>query len=389
MKISVQLIDLKADRDLWSEDYDYRELKDIFAVQADVSTRIVQILKAKLSQQEKNSLLKTYTHDPQAYKLYLKGRFFWSKRTYESFDSAEVYYKRAIGMDPEYALAYSGLADCYTLGLRGLTPIEEIPIAKDYVMKALSLDSTLSEAWTTLGFIQSHIEYDWAGGKPILEKAIRLSPNNPIAHLYYGNVLIFFIGDKVMGLIEVRKALELDPLSPSINWAVGNRYYNVEQLDLAIKQFQKLLILDPDYSGAKAYLGLSLLQKKLYPEAVAAFKALPVEMTDRAILLSLADAMAGDKARAMTELDDAVRLDHALKGKNRMVFNSQFEVFLAKAYVSIGDYEKAFVQLEHASEIRSLSMLGVPFDPIFDPIRNEPRFKAILNEMNLDKSNRP
>ena len=163
VRITVQLIDAVNEKHLWSEDYDFQELKDIFAVQSDVSIRVAEILKTKLTQQEKESLSKTYSHDQQAYKYYLKGRFYWDKRTRQAFDSAEVYFKKAIEVDPAYALAYAGLADCYSFDTKGIPESEATPIAKSYVAKALSLDSTLGEAWTALGLIQSHREHDWEG----------------------------------------------------------------------------------------------------------------------------------------------------------------------------------------------------------------------------------
>ena len=171
------------------------------------------------------------------------------------------YFRRAIDLDPEFALAYVGIADCYTLNQKGLPSAEALPIAKAYSSKALSLDSTLAEAWTTVGFVQSHFEYDWKGGKKILEKAIRLNPNYPPAHLYYGNVLLYN-GNIDAGLKEVKKALELDPVSPQYNWTLGNRYYNARKYDLAISQFQKTLILFPNNAVQKNGSAFLICKKK-------------------------------------------------------------------------------------------------------------------------------
>ena len=376
VKISVDLIDATTEKHLWSEDYDYRDLKDIISVQVDVSTSVVEILKAKLTQQEKGSLSKVYTDNTDAYKLYLKGRFFWDKRTRESYDSAEMYFKKAIELDPGYALAYSGLADCYTLNQKGMTQIEAVPIAKEYVAKALSLDSTLSEAWTTVGFIQSHFEFDWKGSLPIFEKAIRLNPNYPIAHLYYGNVF-FFTGDKKRGIVEAKKALELDPLSSSINAVLGRDYYHDRNYDLAIEQLQKSLILDPNSIPAKWFLGLTLLQKKLYTQAIDVFAELPIiqpQGLQRGFLLSFAYAIAGDKERAQQELDSTI--------KEEGVFRSPY--WLGIISTSLGNFDEAMNQFEKGYELREIWIINLKVNPEVDPLRNEPRFKALLKKMNLD-----
>ena len=213
-----------------------------------------------------------------------------------SLDTAEQLFKRAIDLDPEFALAYVGIADCYTLNQKGLPSAEALPIANAYSQKALALDSTLAEAWTTVGFVQSHFAYDWKGGKKILEKAIRLNPNYPPAHLYYGNVLLYN-GDLDAGLKEVRKALELDPVSPKYNWTLGNRYYNARKYDLAISQFQKTLMLFPNNLGAKEWLGISYLQKKMYSQAIDIFNKLQETLPEKSALLGYGYALAGDKKR--------------------------------------------------------------------------------------------
>ena len=381
VRVTVQLIDASSDEHLWSEDYDFLELKDIFSVQTDVSTRVAGVLKAKLTTQEKGTLSKTNTENPEAYKLYLKGRFYWAKRTPQSYDSAEQYYKRAITLDPEYALAYSGLADCYTLGLQGMTMVEEIPIAKAYLTKAISLDSNLSEALTTMGFIQSHFDYDWASAKSTLQKAILLNPNYPIAHLYYGNIFIF-TGDIEQGLIEVKKAVDLDPLSSSVNWALGSRYYLTNKTDLAITQFQKTLTLDPENNAAKLWLGLSFLRKGFYDQAIDTFGKLPrntlQQLDNYKILISLVHAQNGESARAKSELNEISKGEGIQSNDISRLF------FLTLLYISLENYDAALTQLERAYEIRSLNIIGLKIDPIFDPIRNQPRFKALLKKMNFE-----
>ena len=254
---------------LWGETFEYKTA-DISIIQTDVAEKIANALRAELTPQEQTGLSKHSTQNEDAYKDYIKGRYYWTQRTKESFDSAELYFKKAIDIDPQFALAYSGVADCYTLNQKGLSSAEALPVAKAYSFKALSLDSTLAEAWATVGFIQSHFEYDWSGGKKILEKAIRLSPNYATAHLYYGNVLLF-TGNINEGLNEVKKALELDPLSYFINWGLGHRYYNARKYDLAISQFQKNTYTFPELRRCKLMDRLFIPAEKTVPAGIRYF----------------------------------------------------------------------------------------------------------------------
>ena len=250
--------------------------------------------------------------------------------------------------------------------------LEAIPIAKSYVTKALSLDSTLGEAWTTLGFIQSHREYDWEGSKAIFEKAIRLNPNHPFAYFYYGNVF-FFNGDVQRGLNKTKRALDLDPLSTTLNFVLGRQYFHARQYDLAIKQLKKTLILDPDYPPAKIFLGLAYVQKKLYPQAIDIFAKLPTSRVEHGVLLSYGYAMAGEKARAKTELDKTLKEE-----------GIRSPYWLAIVYIGLENFNEALTQLEKGYETREITMVGIKLSPELDPLRNEPRFKALLKKMNFD-----
>ena len=369
VRITVQLIDAVNEKHLWSEDYDFQELKDIFAVQSDVSIRVAEILKTKLTQQEKESISKTYSHDQRAYKYYLRGRLYWDKRTKESFDSAEVYFRKAIEVDPAYALAYAGLADCYTFDTKGIPESEATPIAKSYVTKALSLDSTLGEAWTALGLIQSHRERDWEASKRTFERAIQLNPNYPFVYLFYGNVF-FFNGDLQRGFKENKKALDLDPLSLPINAVLGNHYLMAREYDLATKQGLRFKAL---FGYGPPFLGLTLLHEQKYQEAIDIFANLPASNFTRGPLLSYAYAIAGEKTRAKEELDKALKQE-----------GSQSHFWSAIAYIGLGNYNLALTQLEKGYEMREFQLNAIKIHPLVDPLRNDPRFKALLKKMNLD-----
>jgi adenylate cyclase len=261
IRIIAELIEVNTNKRLWGNDYNY-DWGDILSIQSEVAQEIVTALRANLSSEEKKGLSKHYTENIKAYKFYRKGRWFWDKRTTASYDCAAANYKRAIVLDPDYALAYSGLADVYILPQNGMTLLEAMPIARDYALKALSLDSCLSEALTTLGFIQSIFDYDWQKSEITLKKAIGLNPNYPIAYIYYGNLLQYTGKSAERGIAEIKKALELDPLSSSINWVLGRNYYLAGKIDSAYVQLKKAIAMDPTYPHNKGTLALVLLAKK-------------------------------------------------------------------------------------------------------------------------------
>ena len=305
-RIAAQLVRARDGFQLWSKNYDGPAEK-LFEVQDEIADGIATALVSKIT--SINKLLVVSAPSNQAYALYLKGRFYWDKRTPESFDSAENYYNRALELNPDYALAYTGLADCYMLvtNRKGLTRLELVPIAQAYVKKALAINSNLPEALTSSAFIQSHFEYDWKGAIPVLQKAISLNPNYPSAYLYYGNIL-FATGSTQEGIRETAKALELDPLSPSINWVVGRNYYYAGQYDLAIPQLKKTLAIRYYYS-AEFYLGLCYMQKKEYALAIETFKKgmmskMPVFSEEPQLLILNCYALSGDTLRAKAELQN-------------------------------------------------------------------------------------
>jgi len=372
IRVIAELTEAETGKRLWGEKFEYKTV-DISSIQTDVAEKIANALRATMTPQEQTGLSKHNTENEEAYRYYIRGRFYWSQRTKESFDSAEANYKRAIDIDPQFALAYSGLADCYTLPERVLPTAEALPIAKAYLAKALSLDSTLAEAWTSIGFMQSHFEYDWNGGKKNLEKAIRLSPNYAPAHLYYGNILLYNNGDMERGLGEVKKALELDPLSISINWSLGNRYYGARKYDLAISQFQKTLLLSPKYNNAKEWLGLSFLRKKMYGQAIEVLNSLDSTVKDKSALFSYAYALSGDKTRAEADLKKTLANPDGVS-----------IVWLGLIYIGLKKYDEALTQLERGYTERIINNVGLKINEDYDPIRNEPRFKALLKKLNFE-----
>ena len=373
--IDVALTEVGTNKQIWGRSFDYSG-KDLLSIQSEVAAQIVTAMKATLTPEEKKSLSKNYTENVEAYKFYRKGRFFWDQRSKESYDSAEVYYRKAIELDPDYALAYAGLADLYTFNQKGLSQLEAIPIAREYAMKALLLDSTLTEAQTTVAFIHFQFDYDFSGAKLAFQKIIRDNPNYPIAHLYYGNLLLF-TGHFKDGINENKKALSLDPLSSVMNSVLGRNYYYAREYDSAILQVQKALTLNPNFKMANMTLGLAFLQKKLYPKAIDAFSKVPPLSYDQGnsglLMLSYTYAFTGDLTTAKAILE-----------KVPEEFRLKWPYWLSSVYLGMGDIDKALTQLEYAYKARALGMVFLKTEPAFDPIRNEPRFKALMKKMNFE-----
>lgn len=380
-RIIVELIEVSSQKRLWGDEYEY-DNENLLTIQSKIAGQIVDALKARVTPEEKKGLSKHYTENVEAYKFYLRGRSFWNQRGPANFDSAETNFKRAIRLDPNYALAYAGIADCYTTNFRGMSQLEAMPIARGYANQALSLDSNLSEGLTSLGFIQHNFDYDWAQSKKTLEKAIELDPNNPIAHLYYGN-LLEFTGNVNDGLEEVKKAVSLDPLAYGANWALGRNYYLAGENDKAIEQFKKTLEITPKAPEIQEVivwsLGLAYIGNKMYPNAKEEFdKNFNPKIINTIdyypLVRSYGYALMGDKVKAQ-EL-----LAKAINGQRK---DSLSPYILSQIHTALGDYKLALDELDTAYKIRDVHMFWIKVDPGLNLIRNQPRFNDLLKKMGL------
>jgi adenylate cyclase len=376
--IIAELTEVNTNKRLWGDDFEY-DSKEMLSIQSKVAGAIVLALKANVTPDEKNNISRQYTENVDAYKFYLKGRNFWNLRGMENFDSAEANFKEAIKLDPDYALAYAGLADCYTYNQSGMSQLEAIPIARKFADKALSLDSNLSEGYTSLGFIQYNFDYEWDKSKKTLERAIELQPNNSTAHQYYGIVLLF-TGFTDEGLIEMEKAVELNPLGWAENWVLGRSYYFAGLNDKAITQFKKAFKNAPSQAEVTAWsLGLVYLQKKMYREAREEFDK--ITFTDHKNPIDYYYAM---QSYGYALLKDTIKAKDLLqKSLNEKRKDWVSPYILCRIYVALGDYSRALDFLEKSYEIRDLHMFYIKVDPGLNAIRNEPRFKEVMREMNL------
>jgi len=374
-RIRAELIEVGTNKLLWVDKFEYSG-NDFLSIQSKLAIQIANALKANLSPEEKKGITRNNTENAEAYKLYRRGRSFWDIRNKANYDSAEQYFKEALLLDPDYALAYSGLADCYTFNQKGLTQMEAIPIAKAYALLALSHDSTLTEAKTALAFIQSAFDFDMKGAIPVFNKIISENPNYAPAHIYLGN-LLGCLGDHEADLNEKRKALSLDPLSAAWNMVLGRTLYMARKYDSAFEQLQKTIHLNSKVNGAYSALGLVFIQKGEYQKAIDAFSKLPPGPFDLGnnglAYLSYAYALKGDKMKAKELLNK-------IPGSDRL----QCAYFLAYIYRALGDTTEALNQLEYSYANHFLSMPALNIDINLDPIRKEPRFQALLKKMNFN-----
>src|SRR5437588_1843283 len=266
VRVNVQLINALTDAHLWAETFD-RKLTDIFAVESEIAKTIADTLQAKLTGSEKTSITKVPTADPEAYELYLKGKYFWNKRTAADLRKSIDYFNQAIAKDPKYALAYAGLAQAWMVlpAYNGGAPTDCTPRAQAAAQKALSLDQDSSDAVAVLASIKAEYDFDFPSARAEYERAIQLNPNDATARHWFSTDCLATTGDHVSELAEMQRAAELDPLSLVINTNLGNAYLHNNRLDAAIAQFRKAIEMDPNFYFAQWSYGLALMLQKKIP----------------------------------------------------------------------------------------------------------------------------
>ena len=381
VRITVQLIEAAADRQLWSKSYE-RDISDILALQRELALNIAQEIQVVLTPEEATYLARTQLVNPEAYSYYLRGRFFWNKRTRDGLHKAVEQFEQAIGITPDYALAYAGIADAYiSMGdYYIMNPKEAYLKAKAAAIKALEMDDQLAEAYTSLANIKHYLEVDWLGVEEGFKKAISIRPNYSTAHAWYSNVLNN-LGRVDEALAEAQRAQELDPLSPPIITGVGVTYYFARSYDQAVEQCQKALDVDHEFVWAHSILGDAYIQQSMYDEAISEKElALDYSGGSPEFLAELAYAHGFSGNR-----EEARRIIAELREREKEEYVPVCEV--AFAYISIGEREEALRALESAVERMELSweILNIKIDPLFDGLRSEPRFKELLRKMGLER----
>jgi len=379
LDISAELVDARDDSHIWGQQYT-RDAADLFTLQHDLAREITSALRMRLSGEDEKRMTKSFTANPEAYQDYLKGRFWWSKTTEEGFKKGIEYFQQAITKDPTYALAYDGLADCYSgLGIYAFVPPKEAyPKAKEAVQKALEIDEALAEAHASLTIIKTFYDWDWEGAERESQRAIALNPSNATAHYYYGAALRN-MGRVEEAIAEQKRALELDPLSLVINRGLGVTFFVARKYEQAIEQERKTLELDANYVPAHRTLGMTYGEKSPHKEAIAEFeRALAISPGNINVLSDLGYiyAMAGRRAdvqKVLDQLNDLSKQKYVAAG------------FRALIYVGL-DKDKAFEWLEKGYEERLVvgdATNDIKVDPVYDPLRSDPRFTDLLRRMNL------
>jgi len=381
VRVSVQLINATSDAHLWAEIYD-RKLTDIFAVESDIAKTIAETLRAKLTGSEEQMMSMKPTENTQAYELYLKGRFFWNKRTGADLRKAIAYFNQEIAKDPNYALAYAGLADSYLLlsAFGAASPSDSLPQAKAAAKRALEIDDTSAEAHTSLGQILLFYDFDFAGSTREFKRAITLNPNYATAHHWYGSGPPTCLGEFDRGIAELKRAQQLDPLSLIINADLGGAFVAARRYDEAITQLRKTIEMDPRFYFAHWNLGEALELKGQLPEAIAEYKK-AAELDEDPFVLALvgqADAKLGQRDEAIKILSQLERL-----ATKRYVANYSF----ALMHMALGEKAKAIDWFERAYRDRSgPEIVGIKVDPMLDPLHGDPRFEALVQKVLAPKN---
>jgi serine/threonine protein kinase/tetratricopeptide (TPR) repeat protein len=381
LSVSAELVDAREDKQLWGEQYS-RKLADIVAVQQEIATAISGNLRVRLTSEEKTRLAKSSATNPEAYQLYLKGRYHANQATAEGLKKSIQYFQQAIDKDPGYALAYAGLADSYS-GLGGdwlyLSPSESFPKAKEAAKKALELDDTLAEAHAALAYAVFFADWDWLSAEREFKRAIELNPNSALSHERYAEYLHTRQRFEE-SLAQAQRAQELDPLSPEIVSQLGNVYLFSRRYDEAIAQYQKALDLYPN-AGIRALLAYTYAMKRMYPQALAEsnkiadqYKNTRAENQFVVGLLGWILAVSGKRA-------DAVKTAQDLTDVSLHAYVDSYQ--LAMIYVGLGDKNETFRLLERAYEQRSASIPYLAIEPAFEGIRSDPRYADLLRRIGL------
>jgi TolB-like protein/Flp pilus assembly protein TadD len=379
LNIRAELVDVAQVSRLWGEQYN-RKLADILAVQEEIAQEIFETLRVQLSGDAKKRITKRYTDNVEAYQLYLQGRYFWNRRTDENLKKAVELFQTAIDKDPNYALAYAGLADSYALlggPVYGAEPSQQtVTRAKTAALKALELDHTLAEAYTSLGYIASTYEWDFPSAEKNFKRALDLNPNYATAHHWYGLTYLSYVGRHEEAIRETQRAAELDPLSLIINASYGRAFYYAKQYDKAIEQFRKTVELDPSFVRAHLYLGWTYEAKGMFNEAIAEYETARALDDSPVIAASLAHvlAVAGRK-------EDAEKLLVELNDLSQRRYVSAYD--LALIHTGLGENDRAFELLEKAYQERSSALSWLRVDQRLDKLRSDPRFSDLERRVGL------
>lgn len=379
VRITAEFVQVSTDRHLWAETYE-SPMGDIIALQNQVASAIVTQIRVKLTPQDREALKGTHGVNPEAFEDYLKGRYYWGKRSEDGLDKAIQYFQSATERDPQYALAYAGLADCYGIlgaAIVGTVPTSEVASkAEAAARRAVELDPTLAETQTALATVEFNDNWNWIAAEAGFRRAIQLNPNYATAHQRY-SLYLMAMGRTDESLAEMNRARSLDPLSLSVSFSLGWRLYMARQYDQAIVQLLNTTEMDPSYLLAHIVLGQSYEQEGKYQQAIAELrKAAVISPDSPPVLAALGHVYAASGKRV-----EALHLLDELKAQATHRYVSPF--YLAIVSMGLGDHDQADAQLEQGLEDRSNNMIFLNVLPQFDQLQADPRFQRIKHRMAL------
>jgi serine/threonine-protein kinase len=378
LRVTASLIKVKDGYPLWSDTYPSK-LEDVFAIQDKIAQAIVKALKIRLLGGQEERLVKRDTENIEAYKLYLEGLHYWNKRTGKDLNKAIELFNQAIDKDPNYALAYVGLADSYNVltVYSDARPRDAFPRAKAAALKALEINETLAEAHNSLAYVYEYYDWNFKGAEVEFKRALALNPNYATAHYWYGEFLSWF-GRYEESIQEMKRALELDPVSLIINTGLGYTYLRARHLDRALTQLTKTIELDPSFAIAHGILGRAYSAKNKLSEAIDEHKKareLSGDAISHVANLGAAYAAAG-------KLEEAKGILEELKGRTQKQYVSPY--MLARLYGALGDTDKFFEFMNRAYEEKSDWLVKIKDEPAMDRYLSDPRYRALLKKMGME-----
>jgi TolB-like protein/Tfp pilus assembly protein PilF len=376
IRVTARLIKVADGSSMWAGTFD-EKFTDVFQVQDAIAQKVVAALELRLSEEEQKRLTKRYTEDTEAYQLYLKGRFYWNKYTEEGWRKSIEFYKEAAEKDPNYALAYAGIADSYSLlGEVGIvSPKEIFPQAREFAEKALKLDDNLSEAHLSLGIVKLFYDWDPAAAEPELRHARELNPSDPQVHHFYGHYLEF-AGRYQDATIELKRGADLDPTNLIVNSEYAWAHYIQHKDDEAIALYKKTLELDPNFLLALVWLAQAYEQKRMYAEAAA-----ELERAHKIGNWSWIVAEIGCVDALLGKRDDAQKIIAELTARAGHEYID--ETLIVYILIALGERDQAFAWMEKGYQSRAGNLPWMVMEPKFDPVRSDPRFTELARRMGL------
>jgi len=375
--VRAELMNVATGGQLWGGQYN-RKPEDVFALQDDLSREISEKLRLQLTGEERQRLTKRYTEDSEAYRLYLKGRYHWNKRSPEGLQKAVEYFQQALDKDPAYSLAYAGLADTYAYlsFFNVVAPREAMPKAKTAAVKGLEIDKALAEAHVSLGYISFTYDGDWPAAGKHFEQALALNPAYTRGHTFYP-FFLSSIGRSEEALEVAKGALDLDPASPAVSHSLAVQLYLARKFDRAIEQAHDTLEMDANFAISYAVLGEVYLSKGMYREGLSELEKYSALSRSGAASL----ALLGYSHARLGERKESLQVIEALKAASKQSFVPA--LFVALVYAGLEDKDQAFTWLEKAYEERFNRLAYLKVEALWDPLRSDPRFADLLRRVGI------